>query len=209
MEVEGIYDVYGRFDFLVKLRFQAHNLNPVRLILADLRRNQLIPPCTCPPPHAPGGGQRRSKGGDKCMRCTALLINVTDELYPGKWTPLVEKSRMNKAFFQVNGWSPDRYQNVLGALYPEKHRIQNVALAGLYFAYHNKTCEVIAEYCVGCGGFYDLVNLTLEIEKWLDEDANRTTLLVMQAEQEKSPHTGKRPAPQTAPAPGHLKEGRK
>jgi Caspase domain len=188
VSVEGIYDIYGQFDFLIKLRFKDRNLEPIRLIASDLRKHrELIAPCTCDSA-GENHGNHQNRGGDKCLQCGITLINVTKEFYPGKWLPLQKEDRMKKAFLHVYGWKAARVDKILPALYPNRHEIKNVAMAGLYFAQHKNECQAVAEYYVGCGGFYDLVNLILNIEQWLDLDAERTTLLVMQAEREKSPH---------------------
>jgi hypothetical protein len=181
--VEGIYDTYGQADFLVKLRFKGRNLEPVRLIVSDLRhQHQLLSQCTCP-----SSPERPNKTNGKCLQCGIRLLNITKEHYPSRWLPLQKEARTTKAFLHVYGWKAERAEKILQALSPAWHKIQNVALVGLYFMHQKKGCAAVAEYHVGCGGFYDLVALIFQIEKWLDLDAERTTLLVMQAEQEKSP----------------------
>jgi hypothetical protein len=171
--IEGIYDLFGRFEFLIKLRVPGDDPKPIDNMLADLRGRRLL---------------AGAKTND------AILLNVTRELYPQpplKWVPLDEARRAVKAFLHIYPWDPNMQNQFVDTC----HRAADhgISTVGVFVASSAHRSELVAEYYSGCGSYYDQVRHILEVEDALLRETNRNALLVMKVIDEKRPPSADHP----------------
>ncbi|MBI3821237.1 MAG: toll/interleukin-1 receptor domain-containing protein [Planctomycetes bacterium] len=173
IDIEGIYDLFGRFEFLVKLRVPGDDPSLVEKILVDLRKDKLISP---------------PKTSDAIL---PRVLNVTHEYYPKPhiWVPLDETQRALKAFLHVYPWRADMRRQFLDNCHrAADHHISTV---GVFIASKGDHSELVAEYYSGCGSYYDQVRHILDFEDGMRSATNRNALLVMKANKEKKPNLDK------------------
>ncbi len=157
--IEGIYDVFGEHDIVVKIRgedLKEHDKNPVKKHIVDpLRQKGLLGT-------ADGGESSWGKivdvWNEKAVSTTEL-----------RFDPQVRAMRSFIYFRNVRSLSQVRK----GCRDVVADR-SNVILSGFYTAED----EAIAEYSVACGGYYDLTDIVRSIED-ANISPNKTTLNVM------------------------------
>lgn len=159
LRVEGVYDLYGDFDLLVKIR--AKTRGPIDLhIIEPLRKERWV-------------SERWGK-----------IIDIYRERYPlpGITVPIDEASHCIKAFmhfpFIDNGDDVGETCAELVSQFGSR-----TVMSGAYIGYGGS--ELMVEYLVACGAYYELSSIVTAIEQYIEtRKGEKVTLLAQRVWEE-------------------------
>ena len=165
--VEYVYDLYGSYDLLVKIR--AHDRDVVRTLFRPLL------------PEMEGG-----TGGGAALCKSMTVVDVSEEKYLHGFELEVSNNNGIVAFIKFNDVKDSKDANAVIARCQEGEKAAVLAMGSkcvaLKSVFRDRESEAfIAEYFLGCGGYYALNKITLtiesEIEKYAGNGPQKETLL--------------------------------